>query len=498
MVVVDANNMRKLFIITALVFMAGAAFSQIPVRVGLYVIRSSDTIYLRPNQFTTGGHLWNEIKSTNPLWFRADSVFKYTGGSQWWDGTTGLLPTTGAGTRMMYIPSYAALYGGLVQGTQYDTINYYSLTWGVNNACKGNTSAVFGAQNVLRPDAQTSLMFGQLNRYIAGKTSGWSLLGGESDSINSVSWSYVGGYGNYTASDYSFIHSLSSKITGGTASSILGGFSNRNYGAANSVILGGHALYLQAADSNVVLMNRQIIRHGWGKNLTEWQRRSGTILAYIDTGGVASFSGFSLGNSARFGNGLAYVTIDTTNAVRLYGDATAWEDTQVPALSITTGATAPSLTPGFAGSASLQTYYFQGGGAINDQCWFSVQLPHSYKENSNIIPHVHWSPTTDVASGNDTVVWELTYTWQSFNATFAGATTITCKSAGGANAQWDHVIAPFASITGTSKGISSIMVCRLRRLDSDGSDTYGTNAAFLGFDIHYEVDSFGSNTQTTK
>lgn len=285
--------MRKLFIITALVFMAGAAFSQIPVRVGLYVIRSSDTIYLRPNQFTTGGHLWNEIKSTNPLWLRADSVFKYTGGSQWWEGTTGLIPTTGAGTRMMYVPSQASLSGGSASSTQMDVIGNGSITWGSNINMPCNYTAGFGYGNTWSSDVESSFGFGKANVYQAGKKSYYSQLGGNADTINSISWAYVGGYGNYTASDYSFIHSLSSKITGGTASSILGGFSNRNYGAANSVILGGHALYLQAADSNVVLMNRQIIRHGWGKNLTEWQRRSGTVRASIDTSGNASFQRIS-------------------------------------------------------------------------------------------------------------------------------------------------------------------------------------------------------------
>lgn len=197
-----------------------------------------------------------------------------------------------------------------------------------------------------------------------------------------------------------------------------------------------------------------------------------------------------------FGNG-HYLEVKKDGTLRLNGNATAWEDTQVPPMNIKVGATAPSFTSGFGGDANLSLYYFAGS-VSEDQCWFSVQMPHKWKLGSTVYPHVHWSPTTDVAAGSDTTVWELSYSWASINGTYSTGTTITCKGVGGANAQWDHKIASFAGVSGTGKGLSSVLVCRLRRLSANASDVYTAAAAFLGFDVHFEVDSFGSDTEFVK
>lgn len=190
------------------------------------------------------------------------------------------------------------------------------------------------------------------------------------------------------------------------------------------------------------------------------------------------------------------VQLDPVKGVVLSGYSTVWEDSQVPALSISTGATAPSLTTGFAGNADFRLYYFQGGTSTNDQCWLSVQFSHAILSGDTLYAHIHWSPTTNVAAGSDTVVWELTYTYQDLMAQFNSGDTLTVKCAPGANKQWYHQINNFPVIT--SKGISSIMICRLRRLDSDASDTYAANAAFLGFDVHYKRNTEGSQLPTIK
>lgn len=183
---------------------------------------------------------------------------------------------------------------------------------------------------------------------------------------------------------------------------------------------------------------------------------------------------------------------------RIEYDSTYWDDTQVPALSIKTGATAPAMTAGFAGNNSFELPYFQGGSSTNDQCWFTIQLSHRYKEGSDIYPHLHWAPTTNVVSGSDTVVWELIYTWATMDSLYSSGDTIITKCAPGANRQWYHELNSFAAINGTGQKVSSIIICRLRRLDADASDTYTGSAAFLGFDIHFEIDSPGSKTEIIK
>jgi len=64
---------------------------------------------------------------------------------------------------------------------------------------------------------------------------------------------------------------------------------------------------------------------------------------------------------------------------------------------------------------------------------------------------------------------------------------------------WTHQIDEFAEIPGTGKTISSILNCKLYRKATDaGADLYGQPASVLGFDIHYQIDGFGSDKELTK
>ena len=57
---------------------------------------------------------------------------------------------------------------------------------------------------------------------------------------------------------------------------------------------------------------------------------------------------------------------------------------------------------------------------------------------------------------------------------------------------------PTAGISGTGKTISSIFQFRLYRDGTDSADTYTGKAYLSEFDIHFEMDSNGSNTATSK
>lgn len=69
-----------------------------------------------------------------------------------------------------------------------------------------------------------------------------------------------------------------------------------------------------------------------------------------------------------------------------------------------------------------------------------------------------------------------------------------------ANAATDvHNMTSFASIAGTGKNISSMLICRLFRNSSHADDTFtGKSAYLLEFDLHFEVDTMGSRTETAK
>ncbi len=66
---------------------------------------------------------------------------------------------------------------------------------------------------------------------------------------------------------------------------------------------------------------------------------------------------------------------------------------------------------------------------------------------------------------------------------------------------YGHQMASFDTISPpreAAENVSSILVCRLYRYASDTLDTYAGLAALLEFDLHYEIDTIGSKTETSK
>jgi hypothetical protein len=74
------------------------------------------------------------------------SKLQVTNGSILFDGTTGTTPTSGAGTRMMWIPAKAAFRAGAVSGTQWDdaSVGTYSNSIGFNTIASGYASFACG------------------------------------------------------------------------------------------------------------------------------------------------------------------------------------------------------------------------------------------------------------------------------------------------------------------------------------------------------------------
>jgi hypothetical protein len=196
----------------------------------------------------------------------------------------------------------------------------------------------------------------------------------------------------------------------------------------------------------------------------------------------------------------------TTNGVKiakggnlnLLGTATQYEDLRIAGSAVRTGATAPTVAA-FGPSGALYALRFDSG--QHDEVFFEIQMPHSWKEGTNIYPHVHWTPVSATA-GN--VVWELDYSWANINGTFGAPTTITSDPTAAGGTAWVHKLSVLkdgggnAYIDGTGMTLSSMLVCRLHRNAGAGSDTLAAGVNFLEFDIHYEVDSFGSNSEYIK
>ena len=173
-------------------------------------------------------------------------------------------------------------------------------------------------------------------------------------------------------------------------------------------------------------------------------------------------------------------------------DSEVYDDVRVSGLAMRTNATAPDLIAFAPAATTLLTYGFDGTGT-DEQAYFAIQLPHSYKEGTDIYPHVHWTPT-DANAG--TVVWTLEYTWINRDATASAPTTIKTTAVNAGGVAWVHKYSDFTDISGTGKKISSMLMCRLTRLGAD--DTYAHDAALLEVDFHFVIDSLGSIGELVK
>ena len=166
-----------------------------------------------------------------------------------------------------------------------------------------------------------------------------------------------------------------------------------------------------------------------------------------------------------------------------------WEDLRFPATAVNP----PGLGSDPTLDTSTGTYLF--GAAATDLLYFVGQMPHAWKEGSTIHPHIHWCPTsTDTGD----VLWRFSYDWANIGGTFAGSYTDLDITQAGGGTDWGHQLIEWASIAGTGKTISSMLMMKVSRIGGDELDTYTGDARFLEFDIHYEVDSSGSRQETVK
>ena len=182
-----------------------------------------------------------------------------------------------------------------------------------------------------------------------------------------------------------------------------------------------------------------------------------------------------------------------TNSMRL---STSWDDLRVPVTATNIGtANNPNfsqvLTNG-AGSQGVYTYLFDA--SAEEELLFNVQLPHAWKEGTDIEPHVHWFPTS---ADTGTVRWGLEYTWSNVDGTFSNTTIIYINDAADGTV-YKHQLADFAAISGTGKTLSSMLMCRVFRDAGHVNDTYTGDAGLLEIDFHHRIDSLGSLSEYVK
>jgi hypothetical protein len=223
---------------------------------------------------------------------------------------------------------------------------------------------------------------------------------------------------------------------------------------------------------------------------------------------VGSATGATTGevrsSSITIGDTVGNITISNSGNLRLNGDATSWDDLRVEPVIKAAGSNDPSLVKFLdngAGSIGIFLYSFDDAGLSNQkEVYFNIQMPHAWK-GTYISPHVHWIPSADQDGAK--VVWGLEYSWQNIDGIFPNTTIIYGSGRIGEQntiTKNRHMLSKFNDIypTASQSGFSSIIMCRLFRDSANTGDTYSGNCGLLYFDLHYEVDSFGSNQEYVK
>lgn len=200
-------------------------------------------------------------------------------------------------------------------------------------------------------------------------------------------------------------------------------------------------------------------------------------------------------------------TFESDGTMVFNGDATVYSDIMVFPDATTRGSSNPPTWGGQGGaffknngSGSQGVFLWMFDKSTEQELYFTVQIPHSYKLGTTLYPHIHWTTKSGTPTGTD-VVWGLEYTAVAIGGTFVNTTVLTANSVIPSitpSGTGQHLITSFGTIPGTNLGISSILICRVFRLAGSGSDTFDNETGLLGVDFHYQMDTDGSRTEYTK
>lgn len=237
-----------------------------------------------------------------------------------------------------------------------------------------------------------------------------------------------------------------------------------------------------------------------GDTRVEVEHSTDEDIIHLTTAGTERMAIDEVGNT-RIGDGTNNTYIESDGSLSYEGSATRWDDLKIPIDATSRGSSNPPSWAKYvdngSGSQGVWIYWFSP--TQEQEGYFVLQMPHAWKEGSTLYPHVHW--TTNTSQTNRAVTWGLEYTWTNVNGSFSNTTILknsTPIDGDTGVTAYKQYITSLGPISGTSKTLSSMLVCRVFRMAADLADTFSNNAGMLEIDFHYEIDSDGSRQEYTK
>lgn len=200
--------------------------------------------------------------------------------------------------------------------------------------------------------------------------------------------------------------------------------------------------------------------------------------------------------AARIGDGLwtNYSEFESDGTLKFNGTATVWNDANLGVAQLALPTAAQPDEDEFVDEAGDDTGISTWAFAVGEKVSGSIEIPHDYKEGSDITFHVHWQGIT-APTGTDNVKWQCTYTVAQAEATLDAVGTTVIETA--YDTQYEFKISSCAAITGTNFNMGDQFLFTLERIAAVG-DAYAGDALVATVGIHYECDTVGSRQILTK
>ncbi len=155
------------------------------------------------------------------------SKLEVGGGAVLFDGTAGTTPTSGAGTRLMWIPAKAAFRAGAVTGTQWDDASIglnTTVAGGKDNVASSSYATVGGGQDNLAQTNTHATVGGGFNNNASGQYG--IVAGGRNNTASGSDAVVVGGSSNTASADLSVVGGGATNTASGIKATVGGGQTN--------------------------------------------------------------------------------------------------------------------------------------------------------------------------------------------------------------------------------------------------------------------------------
>lgn len=197
--------------------------------------------------------------------------------------------------------------------------------------------------------------------------------------------------------------------------------------------------------------------------------------------------------SATVGAQLIGTAISTTELQIHIDTGIVWDDLRFPAIIGKLGGASNPTLAAFPAGQNTKAYHFNK--AQDNELFFVGQLPHGYKLGTDLHAHIHWSP---IDTNTGVCRWVVDHSIIDINGTFEANVTLTVEDAGDGTTN-KHQYADLGDISGSGlTGVNAMILLRVYREGTHSNDTYDNDAVLLKFDLHFQLDTRGSNQEAIK